>query len=346
MTQDFPQCWSAARFALQGQPELVYDLKKLEEDSRSVFSPNFIGHAWLYPPPAMLMYLPFGTLPYWPSWLLFSTLTALALLTVLRKIVPLQVTLWAMLASPVFELNYWMGQNGALNAALIGIALLCFYTRPIVVGLCVGAMIYKPHIAPVLGLLLVVERRWLSLLVAALTSALLVVASTYLFGVKMWEAWFTSLNIKDLNFSNGVVYFEKMDSVLGFAKHYDLHSGAAWTLHLLAMLPAVYMTVATWKKPHVPFEIKAAMACFATLLVAPYAYMYDYVITLMGMAFWVKHLLQTPWNLSSYKHVVLLWLYPLWHSMRDTFPVLPLSPLLLLYLLFYLYRSEVRPLKS
>lgn len=341
-TQDFVQCWSASRFALMGNPEFAYDLQRLTDDARAQIYPTIIAHAWLYPPVGFLLYWPWGLLPYTISWVLFSTLTSAAFTWMVHKIIPIpKVTLWAILASTTFQLNFWMGQNGALNAVIIGGFLLCMRSRPIIAGICLGALAYKPHFAPMLGLVLLLDRQWLSLAVAAATTAMLVLASILFFGTHPWELWLSLLDIKQSNFANNIVYFQGMASMFSFAKSHEFAASLCWALHGMVFLPALYMTLRVWLAKEVHQDLKSAALVFSVLLLTPYVYFYDYVIALVGMAFWLRYLMAGHWNNRTYYWIVFLWFLPMWHSISGKVPALPIAPFAMLISIYLIYRAAL-----
>ena len=53
----------------------------------------------------------------------------------------------AILAFPPFSSTPEHGQNGFLSAALIGGGALLLDKRPVLAGLCFGALVYKPQLA-------------------------------------------------------------------------------------------------------------------------------------------------------------------------------------------------------
>ena len=73
----------------------------------------------------------------------------------------------AILAFPAFLVNAGHGQNGFLSAALIGGGALCSTSAPLLAGLCLGALVYKPQLAVMIPIALIAARRWTTLAAAA-----------------------------------------------------------------------------------------------------------------------------------------------------------------------------------
>ena len=62
------------------------------------------------------------------------------------------------LAFPATFINLFHGQNGFLNAALLGAALLALDRRPVVAGILFGLLSYKPHLGLLVPLALLAGR--------------------------------------------------------------------------------------------------------------------------------------------------------------------------------------------
>ena len=149
--RDFIPFWVASRLMHEGHPEFAYDYHVLEM-ARQVYPRSLILFGWINPPTTLLLYWPLGLFSCNLAWLLFVIGTTGFLLIVIRKIVNTPLALWATLASPALAFNTWNGQNGALNAALLGLALLSVEKKPLRAGFSGALLACKPHLAAVLCL--------------------------------------------------------------------------------------------------------------------------------------------------------------------------------------------------
>ena len=141
-------------------------------------------------------------------------------------------------------MNAAHGQNGFLSAALIGGGLLAMDRRPVLAGVLLGAMAFKPHLALVIPLALVFARRWTTLIVSAVTAAAFSAASLAAFGAPAWSGFFANARLARSALENNLVGDEKMQSV--FAAVRLLHGPLA--LSWGAQIAAAFCVVAAlWR---------------------------------------------------------------------------------------------------
>src|ERR1700730_12518571 len=90
------------------------------------------------------------------------------------------------LAFPAVLINVGHGHNGFLTAALIGGGLGCLERRPLVAGILLGLLAYKPQC----GLMIPVARAaggyWRPFISAAITVVVLTIVTTLTFGTSVW----------------------------------------------------------------------------------------------------------------------------------------------------------------
>jgi alpha-1,2-mannosyltransferase len=95
----------------------------------------------------------------------------------------------ALLAFPAVWWNIGLGQNAFLTAALFGAATLFVDRRPILCGLCFGALCCKPHLALLVPLALAAGGHWRGFTAAAISAAALVLLSIAFVGWDTWQAF-------------------------------------------------------------------------------------------------------------------------------------------------------------
>jgi alpha-1,2-mannosyltransferase len=102
--------------------------------------------------------------------------------------------LWLVLALafPAVFINLGHGHNGFLTAALIGAALVTLDRRPLLAGVLLGLIAYKPQFGILFPLVLAATARWRTFAAAAATVAALALITTLAFGISVWDAFLAS----------------------------------------------------------------------------------------------------------------------------------------------------------
>jgi Glycosyltransferase family 87 len=188
---DFMPMWSAAREAFS-HPGRIYDFVGLTRFQHPLLE-HFRGlRPFIYPPSALLAFLPFSLASFDLANALWTGLGLVALLWVmfahLKEVRTL--TLLAMVLTPASVLVLATGQVTFLVAALTVAALFWLKPRPGLAGVLFGiAGALKPQALVLLPLALLATREWRALLTAALTVSLAVLVSALVFGVGAWIDW-------------------------------------------------------------------------------------------------------------------------------------------------------------
>ena len=276
---DFIGFYAASRLALDGRPELAYDLGSHWAAQKALFGPKVGYTAFFYPPPALLISLPLALAPYFWSLAAWLAATGYAFYRVLRCYLP-SLDPIAFLAFPAVFVNAAHGQNGFLSAALIGGGLLALDTRPVLAGVLFGAMAFKPHLALVIPFALVLGRRWTTLIVAAATAAAFSAASLAAFGATTWDGFFADGRFARSALENNLVGDEKMQSVFAAVRLQHGPLALAWGAQIATALSAV-ATLSWLERRAFRARAEAAAIVCAGLLASPF--LLDYDLTLIAI---------------------------------------------------------------
>src|SRR5271155_2432699 len=109
-----------------------------------------------------------------------------AYVAAVRAIVGERIGIVLALGFPGVLWNISVGQNGFLTAALIGGSLVFLERRPLLAGICLGLLTYKPQFGLLFPVILIADRRWLTIAVAALVAIALAALSWLAFGSASW----------------------------------------------------------------------------------------------------------------------------------------------------------------
>jgi arabinofuranan 3-O-arabinosyltransferase len=293
---DFLHVYTTGRLVIDGQPAAAYDWDLLHQAETAVLgrAPNFyLG--WHYPPPFLGVAALLATLPYAAAFGLWLAVTLPLYLATIRAIVGDRIGWLIAGAFPCLMPNVIPGQNGFLTASLIGGTLVLLERQPLLAGLCLGLLTYKPQFGILFPLVLVVGGHWKAIGAAAVTAVALVLASLVLFGVTPWSEFFRWLPLTSqaLFSENAHTEWHKFQSLLALVRMLGGSATLAWALQLaLAAATAIALCV-MWYRKRIAFELKAAATATGVLLATPYVYLYDLTVLAVPVAFLVRCALVT-----------------------------------------------------
>ncbi len=280
---DFVAFYDAARMAIAGDAAGAYDwsrLRILQSETLGIAPEALVGFlGWVNPPPFFFMVMPFAGLPFAAAWLAWVVATAAALGFALRLAVPgmaLRATLFV-LAMPAVLICAMLGQNGLLTAALLCVALGVLDRRPVVAGVALGLLTYKPQFGLLLPLLLAATGRWRTFGVAAACAALLAAASAVAFGTDAWAGFLGALSRnEEMYLAVRDASSARMQSVYVSVFHATGDRALAWAVHgAFAGCVAASVLWLWLRRPEGPPETRAAAALAAAFLMTPFAWIYD-----------------------------------------------------------------------
>jgi hypothetical protein len=276
---DFSNFWLAASMTLDGKS--VYDAPGFIAAEEKVFGIKVFP--WFYPPTFLLILLPLAFLPYFMALMVWVAATLTGYLWAVRRIAPHPLATWLALAFPGAFENFRYGQNGFLSAALIGGGLLLLDSSPIIAGILIGMLSYKPHLMILIAVALAAGRRWKALGAAAASAAALALTSLLILGQPAWAAFFQNAPSIMKLVEEGALPFDKMVTV--FSALYSSGAGfqvALW-VHFAVMLLVMAAVFLVWRQGR-PLAVRASVLVIGILLFTPYAFSYDLCILAMPLA--------------------------------------------------------------
>jgi hypothetical protein len=193
------------------------------------------------------------------------------------------------LAAPWALATLFVGQNGFLTAALIGLVLLNLRRLPVLSGILLGLLTYKPQFGLLFPLALAMGGHWRTFVMASLTALFLIALSNAVYGPAAFTAFFQVLpQTAQTLLDEGAVGWSKLQSVYGLARWLGLSSAAGWTAQVAATLACATAVIRLWRSG-AAHELKAAGLAVATLLATPYLFVYDLPVLAVAMAFLYRH---------------------------------------------------------
>jgi len=307
---DFISFWTASDLTLHGDAAGAYDKATHLNAEEALFGPTDGYTAFFYPPPYLLVCLPLALLPYFASLTVWLAATGFAYWRVLSAWAGPRFEAAVLLAFPAFLVNAGHGQNGFLSAALIGAGALALERRPVIAGLLLGALVYKPQLALMIPIALIASRRWTTFAAAAVTAAALCAASYAIWGEPVWRGFLDASPLARAALERHLVGDEKMQSV--FAAIRLLHGPLALAYcaqGLTALAAAAALFWLQRRDFRGPSEAPALIA--ATLLASPFLLDYDLTLLAFPLAYLARRGLERGFAPFEKSVLVLVYLLPL-----------------------------------
>lgn len=302
---DFHAYYVAGTLGLEGKVDDSYDMAKMKA-AQQAFTGVDVSMPWTYPPPFTLFVTALAALPLGLAYGLFTGLTLLFYLVMLKRIAGdcLPGVVIAML--PVILLTVMTGQNGFLTGGLVAMFLLAFAQRKRSAGIPLGLMIIKPHLAAAISLLALVERRWQAMFIAAGIVIAALLLPTAIFGMSIWTAFLAGVAESSVFLAEGKYPLFRMTSIYAAVRSTGLSSDIAFAAHGAGAIATIALLLYGWWRRLPPQQLAAA-ACAASLFVSPYNYDYDLCILGVGIAFVLPGLLERTRPLEQFALLALCW---------------------------------------
>jgi len=286
---DFLNVWAAGKLALEGRPALAWDWGIHKQVQVAMLGQNYVGdYAWHYPPPFLFVAMVLAQFPYATGLVGWAAASFVPYLAMMRAVVGQRFGLLAGAAFPVVLANTMAGQNGFLTAALLGGTLALMPTRPILSGICLGLLSYKPQYGLLFPLALIAASQWTVFFAAGATTTALALVSWIAFGTDSWQAFFHWMPIfSQAFFTEGRATFYKLQSVFGLARTIGGSEQLAWTLQWMMSGTVVVSVVMLWRS-RADYALKAAALAAGTLLLTPYLFLYDMMVLAIPVGFLLR----------------------------------------------------------
>ena len=327
--RDFVVYWTASVLTLKGQVASLFDLGQFTGLQRELVGATVDGYPWLYPPQALLYILPLGLLPYLWSYALWSVATFALYLVAVQGRRWTTVETCTLLLAPASVVCVFMGQNGLLSAALLIGGLRLLDRRPVIAGVLLGLLCFKPQLGLLVPVALVAARLWRPLLSAALTTAVVLALSVAIFGMESWVSFFevtTAYQTQLLGQADGL-FLNIVVTPYMSARLLGLDVPVRYLLQALFVLCAVAGVYAAYRK-EVGRPLQTVVLLAGVFLASPYGYHYDLPLVAAGAAWAYKHALEAGFLPGERTVLALVWLLPLLVVFLNPM-ALPIAPLVL-----------------
>jgi hypothetical protein len=200
---DFPALWSYGRIQVIRSAVLLYDFDGLHAAQVALGMEARWQYPFPYPPHVLFLLRPFGFMSYetalgvWIAAQLVFYLWAVlgddgSQVERFSRTVRLAMAA-ALLVAPTATLTIVTGQGGFLAAGLLIGGMRRAGARPVLAGILLGLLTYKPQLGLLVPVALLAAGWWRCAASACLTIVVLVLASSAAFGWDIWLVWLRSL---------------------------------------------------------------------------------------------------------------------------------------------------------
>jgi hypothetical protein len=344
---DFANYWSASKLALAGHAPLAYNINELHEVEQQFFGTHhYYGCGWYYPPFAFLWALPLGLMPYLTSLLVWTVVLLVIYSIVFWRVSHHPMSLILFLCFPGTLLNVIFGQNGFITGTLLGGGLLLLDTSPIWAGGLFGLLCYKPPLAALILIALLIGRYWKTLMATLATVLLLSIASLIGFGYQTWLAYFQVQAIPMKLLELGGADWSIMPTVFAAMLSAGCEVKTAYLVQGAVMLAVLAAVAWVWRR-QTSLANRGTVLVLGTLLFTPYAFVYDLALLALPLGWLWEEGRQRGRLPGELLLLWLGWLMPfaaivLWHDLNFYKGKLQFAPVILLLLfLFSLVRVKI-----
>ena len=290
---DFIQFYAAGWQVAHGQSSHLYDWDAFSR-LLPVLAPGIGDLLFLsvYPPQLALLFAPLGRLSYLPALALWTLVSiplyigsARALLRMLPALKPYRLEAWCFAIG--FTPFLQMVAHGQIASLALPLLVAAFYalraSQPLMVGLALGSLIFKPQLGTFALAALVFWPSWrlLAGLTLGATTQLVLVASTL--GMGLLQDYLDV--VQRLARSPGV-FEHKLWAMHSLRSALELVLGqsrlgtACW---LLGAAGVIWLGRRAWARHQSP-DLRFAVICLVGLVLNPHLYIYDLVLMAVPLA--------------------------------------------------------------
>jgi len=330
---DFGLFYAAGKMTLAGNVAQIFDVQAHHAMTEIVLNltlPYFLP--WLYPPFFLFVIVPLTLLPFDVALIVWLALTLAFMIVAARRMLPSHKKLAFLLVGfPGVFLNLRWGQNGFLSTALLGLSIAFMETSPVLSGVMVGLLAYKPQLAILPFFVLIITKNWKAILSAFSTVISASILSLLIFGKEVWIEFFQSLfhTSSYLMETSKEVTSSIQPTLLTTLIDLGIDSRISLAVQMIVALCAV--AVVSWAFLRSKrLTLKGIMLVLGMPLIIPYFMQYDLVILGLALVLLIYDFSVNGYTKLEGVMAALLWLMPLINSPVVLFTKIQLCPIVLI----------------
>lgn len=309
---DFSALWAAVHLALKDGLTAVYDPALFQEFRESFFAHAPESLVFPYPPQALLFLLPLALLPFGAAFFLWEGVT-FALYAWVANGRRFSWFLWGLLLlAPATVVTITAGQNGFLSALFLIGGAASLKKRPFVAGVLFGCLVFKPHLALLIPVIVVATREWRLLCGGVLSSCVITGLSWLLFGTESFVAYVDFMQsfgaVLSASPENAPGYVRMVSPFMGL-RHLGLPVWAAWSGQGLFTLFAAWAVYTVYREGK-DDGLRRAVFYVAVFLATPYAFVYDLPLLALAVIRAAGHAVKEDFLPGEKFLLISVWLLP------------------------------------
>jgi multidrug transporter EmrE-like cation transporter len=328
---DFPFFWVASHIASLHDLQLAYtgELFSLEA-ARERWGDTIQGKYWAYPPHFILFLRPLSGLSYGAAFAVWNALSlalfALAVwATFGRSWRPVGFTALA----PAALFCLLLGQTGLMMSALLVGGIGWLWRRPVLAGVLLGLLTFKPPLGLLVPFALVAGGHWRAILSASLTAGVLILVSLAIYGLEGWTTYLANLPGRQVNLQEafGGIIVNLSPTILMAARLLGLEGAIQYGLQALAVAGVLACVMWAFRGGRDP-GLCCALLFIGTVLASPFSLSYDMNMVTLAVWLLLQDMLRTGAKTGERAIAALTWSLPLViYALNEAH--IPIGPLVL-----------------
>ncbi len=275
--RDFVNYWLSGQLVFEHKTSVLFgNLDGYMVELSAHNGPQVQPRYWSYPPHFLFFTVPLGLMSYFPAMVIFMVATLALFLTSSRIFLGKLDIAALMLLSPFIVFNLMAGQNGFLTGSLMLIGLGWRKSRPILAGVAFGMLTVKPQLGILLPFLLLIERQYSVIFIALLTTAFMVLASIYAFGIESWQGYFANnlSEMKNVMWQWQGIFLSFMPSLFANLRALGISPDLAFAIHMV-FAAIIFLSSAKAFLRCKDDRLRMILIIVATFAISPYSFVYD-----------------------------------------------------------------------
>jgi multidrug transporter EmrE-like cation transporter len=285
---DFPFFWVVAHIASAQDLQLAYsgELFSLEA-AQERWGDSIQGKYWAYPPHFSFMLRPLSSLSYGAAFAVWNAvglaLFALAVWATFGRS-------WRMVGftalAPAALFCLLLGQTGLMMSALLVGGIGWLWRRPVLAGILLGLLTFKPPLGLLVPFALVAGGHWRAILSASLTAGVLILVSLAIYGLEGWTTYLANLPGRQVNLQEdfGGMIVNLSPTILMAARLVGLEGVIQYGLQALAVAGVLACVIWAFRGDRDP-GLCCALLFVGTMLASPFSLSYD--MNMVTVAVWL-----------------------------------------------------------